>query len=198
MTDTQEIAENVSAFFFFGYLAGKRFRKNDEIRLPEVFLVDDTGEKIGKISTDKALALAEKKELDLVEVAPNVRPPVCRLMDFGIFLFEQKKKDKAQKKAKKTTEVKGVRFGIRISPHDLEVKLRSARKFLEKGHFVKATLQFRGREIVHGELGFKKMNEFKEALVDVSRVDQEPKKQGRQIVMLLAPQKNSAKKTTNN
>jgi translation initiation factor IF-3 len=172
----------------------KRFRKNDEIRLPEIFLVDEKGEKIGNISTEKAKTLAKQRDLDLVEVSPNVRPPVCRLMDFGTFLFEQKKKDKLQRKAKKSAETKGVRFGIRISQHDFDVKLRAARKFLEKGHPIKATLQFRGREIVHDELGFKKMTEFKDALADISRIDQEPKRQGRQINMMLMPQKTSGKK----
>lgn len=174
-------------------MADKRYRKNDEIRVPEVFLVDETGEKIGKVPLERALALAAEKDLDLVEVAANVRPPVCRLMDFGTFLFEQKKKDKAQYKAKKAAQVKGIRFGIRISTHDFEVKVRTAQKFLEKGHPVKAVLQFRGREIVHDDLGYQKMKEFTEALSGVSRVDQEPKKQGKQIFMLLMPHRGGTK-----
>ncbi len=171
----------------------KRFRKNDEISTSEVFLVKEEGEPIGKVSLEKALQIARTQDLDLVEVAPNAKPPVCRVMDFGSFVFEQKKKEKAQKKAKKVTEMKGVRFGIRISQHDLDVKLRASRKFLEKGHPVKATLQFRGREIVHDDLGYKKMEEFKQGLADISKVDQPPRKQGRQIVMILVPQKNMKK-----
>lgn len=170
-------------------MADRRFRKNTEIHFPEVFLVDETGEKIGVISTKKALQMAEEKELDLVEVADKARPPVCRLMNFGTFLFEQKKKEKAQRKQKKAAELKGIRFGIRISPHDFGVKLKAASKFLEKGHPVKATLQFKGREIVHGELGFKKMEEFAEKLKEFGKVDQAPKKSGRQINMMLIPQK---------
>ena len=177
-----------------GVLAVQRYRKNDEIRVPEVFLVDETGDKIGKTPTEKALALAEQKELDLVEVAANANPPVCRLMDFGNFIFEQKKKDKAQRKAGKAVAMKGVRFGIRISPHDFEVKLKSARKFLEKGHPVRALLLFRGREIVHEELGYEKMKEFAAQLEDIAKVDQAAKKQGRQITMLLTPVKHPAKK----
>lgn len=175
------------------FLADKRYRKNDEIRVPEVFLIDETGDKIGKTPIERALELAAEKDLDLVEVASNVRPPVCRLMDFGTFLFEQKKKDKAQYKSKKAAQIKGIRFGIRISAHDFEVKTRSAQKFLEKGHPVKAVLQFRGREIVHDDLGFQKMREFADSLTKYSRVDQEPKKQGKQIFMLLMPQKGTAK-----
>lgn len=194
LTAAHKMTENALAFFLFWIYPLKRFRKNDEIRLPEVFLVDDTGEKIGNISTEKAKILATKKGLDLVEVSPNMRPPVCRMMDFGTFLFEQKKKDKLQRKSKKAVETKGIRFGIRISQHDFEVKARAARKFLEKGHPVKATLQFRGREIVHDELGFAKMTEFKDVLADISRVDQTPRKQGRQITMMLVPQKNTVKK----
>jgi len=175
-------------------LAGKRFRKNEQIRLPEIFLVSETGEKIGKIATRAALEKARQKGLDLVEVAPNARPPVCRIMDFGNFLYEQKKKEKSQKKAGKT-EIKGVRFGIRISDHDLETKLRAVKKFLEKGHPIKATLQFRGREIVHTDLGFAKMNEFAEKLAEYAKIEQPPKKQGRQIVMILSPQKTAPKKS---
>lgn len=181
-------------FLFPGFLADKRYRKNDEIHLPEVFLIDEAGTKIGKVSTEKALALAEERSLDLVEVAPNERPPVCRLMDFGNFLFEQRKKDKAQRKAGKTVQVKGIRFGIRISAHDFEVKTHAARKFLEKGHPVRALLIYRGREIVHESLGHEKMKKFAENLSDISRIDQEPKKQGKQVTMLLMPQKHGAKK----
>lgn len=175
-------------------MSTKRFRKNDQIRIPEVFLVDDQGEKIGKIPTQRALSMAREKDLDLVEVAPNAQPPVCRIMDFGSFLFEQKKKEKAQKKTQKAAEMKGVRFGIRISEHDLGVKVKAAKKFLEKNHPIKATLQFKGREIVHGELGFEKMKEFAAALEDVGQIDQPPKKQGRQIGMTLIPLRGGAKK----
>jgi translation initiation factor IF-3 len=174
-------------------LAVKRFRKNDEIRVPEVFLVSDEGEKIGKVSTQKAQSLAKDKGLDLVEVAPGAVPPVCRMMDFGTFLFEKKKKDKTQRKAKRSADTKGIRFGIRVAQHDFDVKSRSARRFLMKGHTVKATLQFRGREVVHEELGFQKMREFREELEDVSNVEQEPKRQGQQITMVLSPRKGVVK-----
>ncbi len=180
--------------FSLVFLADNHYRKNDEINVPEVFLVDENGEKIGKTPLQKALALAEQKSLDLVEVAAGAKPPVCRLMDFGNFLFEQKKKDKAQRKAGKTVQMKGIRFGIRISAHDFDVKLKTTRKFLEKGHPVKAVLLFRGREIVHEELGYEKMKKFAAELSDVSKIDQSPKKQGRQITMMLTPQKNGPKK----
>jgi len=157
------------------------------IRLSEIFLVDADGTKLGPTPTSKALAMAQAQDLDLVEVAANVRPPVCRIMDFGQFLFEQKKKAKAQKKSAKATEQKGMRFGIRISNHDLQVKIRAARKFLAKGHPIKATLQFRGREITHQDLGYKKMEEFAKELAHIAKIDQSPKKMGRQIIMTLNP-----------
>ena len=151
--------------------------------------MDDKGEKIGRIPFQKALQKAQERSLDLVEVGPNQKPPVCRIMDFGNFLFDQKKKEKEQKRKSKSIEMKGVRFGIRISDHDLQTKVRATRKFLEKGNPIKANLQFRGREIVHAELGFEKMKEFAALLDDISRIDQAPKKQGRQIIMTLLPQK---------
>ncbi len=154
--------------------------------------MDEKGEKRGIISTARAQEMALQKDLDLVEVAPNARPPVCRIMDFGTFLYEQRKREKSQKKAKKT-EIKGIRFGIRISEHDLETKVRATKKFLEKGHPIKATLQFRGREIVHEELGFEKMRDFATALQGWAKIEQPAKKQGRQIVMMLAPEKNPKK-----
>lgn len=149
---------------------------------------------MGVVPTEKALSLARERELDLVEVAPNARPPVCRLLDFGSFLFEQKKREKMQRKVGKAAEMKGIRFGIRISPHDFGVKVNAARRFLEKGHPVKATLQFRGREITHDEFGVRKLEEFRDVLVDIARVDQEPKRQGKQIIMTLLPEKNPKKK----
>lgn len=151
---------------------------------------------MGVLPTEKALSLARERGFDLVEVAPDARPPVCRLLDFGSFLFEQKKREKMQRKASKMAEMKGIRFGIRISPHDFGVKVSAARRFLEKGHAVKATLQFRGREITHDELGVKKLEEFRDTLSDIARVDQEPKRQGKQIIMTLFPEKNPRKKSS--
>lgn len=176
-------------------MSEKRFRKNDQIRISEVFLVDENGEKRGVVSTARAREVALQKDLDLVEVAPNARPPVCRIMDFGTFLYEQRKREKSQKKAKKT-EMKGVRFGIRISEHDLDTKVRATKKFLEKGHPIKATLQFRGREIAHEDLGFEKMREFAAFLEGWAKIEQAPKKQGRQIVMMLSPEKSPKKATS--
>jgi len=154
--------------------------------------VDEKGEKRGVVSTARAREMALQKDLDLVEVAPNAKPPVCRIMDFGTFLYEQRKREKSQKKAKKT-EIKGIRFGIRISEHDLDTKVRATKKFLEKGHPIKATLQFRGREIAHEELGFEKIREFAAFLEGWAKLEQPAKKQGRQIVMMLAPDKSSKK-----
>lgn len=137
--------------------------------------------------TEEARQRAREAGLDLVEVAPNARPPVCRIMDFGSFLYDLKRKEKAQRKNSKAVEVKGVRFGVRISEHDFAVKERAARKFLEKGNPVRAQLMFRGREMSHDELGHEKMEEFAQRLEDIAKVEQAPKLQGRQITMLLAP-----------
>ena len=166
-----------------------KIRKNEEIRLPEIFLINENGDKIGKISTSRAREMAQKVGLDLVEIAPTQRPPVCKILDFGNFVFEQKKKVKEQKKNSKKAEIKGVRFGIRISDHDFDVKIRAAEKFLKKGHPIKVTLIFRGREIVHSDLGFEKVIKFAESLAEISKIDQNPKKMGRQIIMILIPKR---------
>lgn len=136
---------------------------------------------------EEALKKAQERELDLVEVAPLATPPVCKIMDFGNYLYSLKKKDKKQRKRVKKTETKTTRLSIRTEKHDLEVKAKQARKFLEERNLVKVVLIFRGREMAHQDLAYEKMKEFKIMLEDISAVDQEPKRAGYQMVMILKP-----------
>lgn len=143
-----------------------------------------------EINTDQAIAKAQAKGLDLVEVAPSEgsdRPPVCKIMDFGSYLYEQKKKAQKQKKASRQTETKTIRLSIRTGRHDLEVKAKKARQFLEDRHTVKVVVIFKGRELAHKDLGEEKLNEFHRLLADVSTIEQAPKRQGFQMFMTLNP-----------
>jgi translation initiation factor IF-3 len=138
---------------------------------------------------EKALSLAKERGLDLVEVSPTARPPVCRLMDFGKFLYRQKKQDQKHKSKQRKNEVKGIRLSLRTGQHDLEVKFKRARKFLEQGNSLKIALIFRGREVTQYDLARDKMLLFKEELKDIAKCDQEPKKQGYNLFMILSPLK---------
>lgn len=141
------------------------------------------------MDTQEALKRAEEKELDLVEVAPLSEPPVCKIMDFGNYLYSLKKKDRKQKKKAKKTETKTIRLSIRTEQHDLDVKAKKARKFLEDRNLVKVVVIFRGREISHQDLARAKMQEFYELIEDICKIEQEPKKQGFQMTMILNPNK---------
>lgn len=133
--------------------------------------------------------MAEEKGLDLVEVSPLSRPPVCKIMDFGTYLYSQKKKEKKQKKSQKQTETKTIRLSIRTESHDLEVKAKKARQFLENRSIVKVVVLFRGREMAHGDLGEKQLRQFAQMLEDVAVIEQQPKRQGYQMTMILNPLK---------
>ena len=150
-------------------------------------LVGADGEMIGVVTLREGLALAEEAGLDLVEVSPNADPPVCKILDFGKFKYEaQKKKNEARKK-QKVIEVKEIKLRPNIDDHDYGVKMRSMRKFLEEGDKVKVTLRFRGRELAHQDLGMKVLERVKEELDDLGKVEQLPKMEGRQMVMVIAP-----------
>lgn len=138
------------------------------------------------MAIEKALEMAKAVELDLVEVAANVNPPVCKIMDFGKFLYHQNKIDRRQKRQKQT-EVKGVRLSFRTDSHDLEIKAKQARGFLQNRNLVKVALVLRGREFAHMDLARQKMNQFAEMLKDVSTVEQSPKKTGNTLIMMLNP-----------
>jgi len=148
--------------------------------------IDAQGNQIGIVATRDALMRAEKEGLDLVEVSPTAKPPVCRIMDYGKYKYDQEKKLKAQKKHAAATKVKELKFHANVEPHDYETKVRHAREFLEHGNRVKCSLYFRGREGAHQELGFNVMNRVLEDLQDLS-VAEQPPLMGRSIIMLLTP-----------
>lgn len=142
---------------------------------------------MGIVGIEKAMNVAKEEGLDLVEVAPNANPPVCRVMDYGKFLYRQKKQERKHKAKQKKHEVKGIRISLRTDTHDLEVKVKRARKFVEDGNSLKVQLMFRGREITHFDLAKEKMEYIKDQLKDIAKVDQEPKKQGYTLIMILSP-----------
>jgi translation initiation factor IF-3 len=147
------------------------------------------------MSPPEAIKLAQQRGLDLIEIVPNATPPVCKIMDFGKFKYEQTKKDKLQRKNQHVTQLKELRFHPNTDVHDFEFKKRHARKFLEEGHKVKATVVFKGREITYKEQGEDVLRRLTEQLADVSKVDQEAKLEGRSMAMIFAPDKGSKKKT---
>ena len=171
----------------------KDWRINEEIRAREVRLVDENGEQVGIVPIREALQMAEEKGLDLVEVAPGAKPPVCRLMDYGKFRYEQSKRDKEARKKQKVITVKEVKMRTRIEDHDFMVKSRNARKFLDAGDKVKVTIMFKGREISHIDLGKDLCNKLAEDLKNVALVEREPRVEGRNMVMILAPRLDAAK-----
>ncbi|MCX7877959.1 MAG: translation initiation factor IF-3 [Ignavibacteria bacterium] len=164
-------------------------RVNEQIRVPEVRVIDENGDQIGIKPIEEALRLARSKELDLIEVSPNARPPVCRIGDFGKFNYEKQKREKEQKKNKSATQVKEIRFHPNTDTHDLEFKCRHLREFLLQGHKVKATIIFIGRMMLHQDLGRKLMDEIIDKLSDISRVEQQPKMEGRYMMALFSPDK---------
>ncbi|MBT8142490.1 MAG: translation initiation factor IF-3 [Gammaproteobacteria bacterium] len=168
-------------------MSKKRSRRNKEITNHEVRVIDQNGEQIGVLPTEEALSLAAGASLDLVEVSPNAEPPVCRIMDFGKYLFEQKKKQHSNKKKQKIIHVKEIKFRPGTDEGDYQIKLKRLIKFLEKGDKVKITLRFRGREMAHKELGAQMLERIKGDLDELAAVEQFPKLEGRQMVMIMAP-----------
>lgn len=164
-----------------------KLRINARIRVREVRLIDEEGEQVGIITTREALDMARDRDLDLVEVAPNANPPVCRLMDYGKFRYEQTKKEREARKNQKQVELKEIRMKPRTDTHDLEVKANSARRFLEEGHKVKFSVRFRGREIAHPEIGREMLEQLAEDLREHATIDQRPQMEGRAFSMILSP-----------
>lgn len=160
---------------------------NEKIRAREVRLIDVNGEQLGVKTRNEALDIAANANLDLVMVAPNAKPPVCRVMDYGKFRFEQQKKDKEARKKQTVIKVKEVRLSPGIEDHDFNTKLRNARKFLEKGDKVKASVRFRGRAITHKELGQKVLERMANECKDIAQVETRPKMEGRSMFLMLAP-----------
>ncbi len=164
-------------------------RINEEIRAREVRLVGEDGEQLGIISGRDAYRIAVEKNLDLVEIAPTAKPPVCKLMDFGKYKYEQAKKDKEARKKHKVIEIKEVKLRPNIEDHDLDTKAKNAQRFLADGDKVKVTIMFRGREITHPELGRALCIRLAQIVKDISHVEREPKVEGRNMIMILTPNK---------
>ncbi len=162
------------------------FLVNEEIRFAEVQVIKQTGEKLGKMSKEKALEIAENEGLDLVLVSPNPENPVCKLLDYSKYKFEMNKRAKEAKKKQKVIEIKEIRLSPNIDNHDLEVKAKNAYKFIEAGNKVKVSMRFRGRELNFVNQGREIMNKFKE-LLDNSQIDKEPKMEGKNLTMFLSP-----------
>ncbi|HBF32805.1 translation initiation factor IF-3 [Rhizobium sp.] len=162
-------------------------RSNREIRVPRVQLINEEGQNLGSIPTDEALRMAEEAGLDLVEISPNAEPPVCKILDLGKLKYANQKKAAEARKKQKIVEVKEIKMRPNIDTHDYEVKMKSMNRFFEEGDKVKVTLKFRGREMAHQELGMKLLMQVKEDTVSIAKVEAEPKLEGRQMMMVLAP-----------
>ncbi len=159
---------------------------NEQIRAKEVQLIDDEGQKRGVISLNEALDIAYEKKLDLVLVAPNSQPPVCKIMNYGKYKFEQAKKEKEARKKQKVLEIKEIRITPNIEQHDFEFKAKNARKFIEDGNKVKVTVRFRGRELNYVKLGEAALNQFIESLSDVAVPEKKPILEGKNMFIILA------------
>lgn len=166
---------------------GKELSINEEIRAREVRVVSDTNEQLGIMTLHEAIHAAEEKGLDLVEVAPNGRPPVCRIMNYGKFRYEQQKRDKEAKKKQKVFQVKEVKLRPNIEDHDFYVKLKNAQRFLAEGNKVKVSIMFRGREMAHPELGKDVLDRVAKELGDTIVREKPPKIEGRNMTMIIAP-----------
>jgi len=160
---------------------------NEDITSKTILLIGDDGHKFGEIGLDEGLAIGEEKGFDLVEVSPGSKPPVVKLMDYGKYKYEQQKKAAEARKHQKVIEIKEIKMRPMIDDHDYDVKMKAVRRFFEEGDKVKVTLRFRGREMAHQELGTALLNRVKEDTTKFAKVEQEPRFEGRQVVMVLAP-----------
>jgi translation initiation factor IF-3 len=162
-------------------------RSNRDIRIPKIQLIDAEGKNVGVVNTADALAMAEEAGLDLVEIVPNAEPPVCKIVDLGRLKYQTQKKAAEARKKQKVVEIKEIKMRPGIDDHDYDVKMRAVRRFFEEGDKVKVTLRFRGREMAHQELGMKLLDRVKEETLTIAKVEAEPKLEGRQMMMVLAP-----------
>lgn len=165
----------------------KENKINEEIRDKELRVIDETGQMLGIMSRNEALALAEEKKLDLVNISPNANPPVCKILDYGKYRYELQKREKEAKKKQKTIQVKEIRLSTFIEDHDIQVKAKTACKFLQEGDKVKVSLRFRGRERDYTAKGRDVMVKFAECCSEVSTIDKKPTFEGRSLTMFLAP-----------
>ena len=160
---------------------------NEEIVAKEVKVIDENGEQLGIMPVSEAQKLADERELDLVEVAPSADPVVCKIMNYGKYKYEHARKEKESKKKQKVVEIKEIRLSSTIDTHDFEFKSKNARKFLEDGNKVKATIKFKGREVNNTTFGANVLNKFAESLEDVGTVDKAPKLEGRSMMLMINP-----------
>ena len=160
---------------------------NEQIRDKEIRLIDENGEQLGIVSSREAQKIADERKLDLVKIAPTAKPPVCRIMDYGKYKFDQAKKEKEARKKQKTVDVKELRLSPSIDTHDVQVKVKKANEFLKDGDKVKISIRFRGREIGHSKVGMQIMDDFAKATEEFGTVDKQPKMEGKSLVMFLAP-----------
>lgn len=172
----------------------KDFRVNDSIRARDVRLIDSSGEQLGVMPLKEALRIASEKGMDLVEVAPNAKPVVCRIMDYGKFKYEQAKREKEARKRQKVVEIKEIKMRPNIEEHDFEVKAKNAERFLKEGNKVKVTIMFRGREIVHAELAKNLLKRLAERVGEFGFVERDGKVEGRNMVMILGAKPDQSKK----
>ena len=162
-------------------------RVNERIRVREIRVIDDTGQQLGIMPPPQAVAIAKQKGLDLVEISPTATPPVCRIMDFGKYQYQEQKRAREARKHQKVIEVKEIKMRPNIDDHDYEVKMRAMKRFIEEGDKVKVTLRFRGREMVHSELGLEVLNRVRGEMDPITKIESMPRMEGRQMVMVLAP-----------
>ena len=167
----------------------KATRKNQDIRVPKVRLIGSDGNQVGVVSRDEALQMAIDEALDLVEIVPNTDPPVCRIMDFGKYKFDQQKKNSAAKKRQRQQELKELKFRPTTDDGDYAIKLRNLRRFIGEGDKVKVTIRFKGREMAHTELGLQMAQRIEADIKDDVTVEQMPRMEGRQLFMMVAPKK---------
>lgn len=172
-----------------GISTEKQHRKNEDIRVPRVRVIGADGEMVGILGRDQALALAEESGLDLVEIQPTADPPVCRIMDYGKFRFDLQKKASAAKKKQKQVELKELKFRPVTDQGDYDIKLRNLRRFIEEGDKVKVNIRFRGREMAHQDLGLAMAKRIEDDLGDEVVIEQRPRLEGRQMVMMIAPKR---------
>ena len=174
-------------------ISTKELQINEEIRAKEVRIVGEDGEQVGVMQTAKALEMAYEKDLDLVLIAPNAEPPVCRIMDYGKYRFERDKKEKEAKKKQTVVEVKEIQLSCRIDTHDFETKVKHAHRFLGDGNKVRVVVKFRGREMSHQDIGREMLEKFEEACKDLGTVDKRPALEGRFMSIVVNPVKQPAK-----
>ena len=168
-------------------ISNKELQINEQIRDKELRVVDSDGTQLGILPIRQAMDLADQRNLDLVKIAPQAKPPVCKIIDYGKFRFEQSKREKEQRKNQRIVEIKEVRLSLNIDTHDFETKKNHALRFISDGNKVKASIRFRGREMGHPELGLEIMRKFSDAMSEVAVVEKPAKLEGRNMLMFLAP-----------